>query len=100
MKILIVTVIALVIPAFFLFVLVMGTCGRLASLRRRCLQLAPTGDATAPSEPRFDDSAYRDAVARYEAERNAFPANLISRLFGFGPIDESARTLSRSETRP
>ena len=96
MKILIITVIALVIPAFFLFVLVMGTCGRLSSLRRRCRQLAPTGDATTPLQQRPDDRAYLDAVACYDAARSAFPASLISRLFGFGPVDDSARTASRT----
>jgi hypothetical protein len=98
-KILIISVIALVIPVFFLFVLVMGTYGRLASLRRRCQPKAPPRDATLPLERLHDDRAYLEAVARYDAERSAFPTSLIARLFGFGPIDDSARTASRAESR-
>ena len=98
-KILIITVIALVVPVFFLFVLVMGTCGRLSSLRRRCQQLASARGAT-PLEGRSDDRAYQEAVARYDAERNAFPASLIARLFGFGPVEDRARTASRTDARP
>ena len=100
MKILIITVIALVVPVFFLFVLVMGTCGRLSSLRRRCQQLASARDAMAPLEGRSDDRAYQEAVARYDAERNAFPASLIARLFGFGPVEDRARTASRTDAQP
>lgn len=99
MKLLIITVIALVIPAFFLFVLIMGTYGRLSTLRRRCQQLAQARDAAAPLEPRPDGQAYLEAVARYDEARSAFPASIISRLFGFGPVDDSVRTGSRTDSQ-
>jgi hypothetical protein len=88
-KILIITVIALIVPAFFLLVFVMGTCGNLSALRRRCRQLAAPGDAAAPPGQGIGDTAYRDAIARYDAARSAFPARLIAALFGFGPVDRT-----------
>ena len=90
-KTLFITVIALVIPAFFLFIMVMGTYGRLSALRRRCQQLATPGEAAAQRGERPDDKAYAEAVARYDAARTTFPASLISRLFGFGPVADSTR---------
>ena len=99
MKTLIVTVIALVIPAFFLFILVMGTCGRLSTLRRRCQQLAPTKNAADPLGQRPYAKDYLEAVARYDAARSTFPASLISRLFGFGPVDDSCRTAGMTDSQ-
>ena len=98
MKTLIITVIALVIPVFFLFVLVLGTYGKLATLRRRCRQLAAARDAATRLAQRPDDAAYLEAVACYDAARSAFPASLIAPLFGFGPVEDSARTALRKDS--
>lgn len=92
-KILIITVIALVIPAFFLLVLIMSTHGRLSTLRRRCQQLA----AQRGKQP--DDQGYAEAVARYDAARTAFPASFVSKLFGFGPLDHSTHLVSPEDSR-
>jgi hypothetical protein len=78
-KILFLTIIALVIPVFFLLIFVLGTYNRLAALRNRCR----TG-ATGP-DPDGVAERQRQAVEQYNAARRSFPASLVARLFGFGP---------------
>jgi hypothetical protein len=74
--ILLLSVIASIIPAFFTFVFVHGTKNRLASLRERC-SVAP-------------DSA--KALADYDAARAAFPSSVVARLFGFTAVEANPST--------
>jgi hypothetical protein len=82
-KILILALICSVIPIFFGFVFLHGTKNRLASLRDRC--------RVAPDRAR--------AIAEYESARVAFPASLIARWFGFGPVDSVAQNNSSNAPR-
>lgn len=79
MKILFLTLIALVIPLFFVLIFVLGTYNRLAGLRNRCRASGSAPDQNLVSERQ------REAIKQYDEARRAFPAKLIARLFGFGP---------------
>jgi hypothetical protein len=94
MKLLILTTIALVIPAFFVLVLAMSMVGKLTSLRNRCreirarLQAAPA--ANRPTGPASDPRTHAEfnlAVERYNAARRKFPASLLAVVCGFHELE-------------
>ena len=96
MKLLILTIIVLVIPTFFVFVFVMSTLSRLASLRRRCREFrerseaAPAADS--PTKPVADLRTHEDfdlAAEHYNAARAKFPASLLAALCGFHEMEPS-----------
>ena len=87
MKILILTVIVLVIPLFFILIFVLGTYNRLATLRRRCeVLLREAGNAIDPAAGREE---FHRAIDDYNTARSAFPASVIAGLFGLAPLDAS-----------
>ena len=79
MKILFLTFIALVIPLFFLLIFVLSTYNRLVGLRNRCRASASASNRDLIAERQ------REAIKQYDEVRRTFPANVIARLFGFGP---------------
>jgi len=78
-KILFLTLIALVIPLFFLLIFVLGTYNRLVGLRNRCRTASQNPDRDGITE------SQRQAIEQYDEARRTFPTNMIARLFGFGP---------------
>lgn len=89
-KILFLTLIALVIPLFFLLIFLLSTYNRLATLRRRCLTTAlneaESSDATASLAQR------KQAIEAYNAARTTFPTSVVATLFGFQPEPASETT--------
>jgi len=94
MKLLILTIIVLVIPTFFVFVFVMSTLSKLASLRNRCREIrgrinaAPA--ANSPAGPVVELQARSDfdvAADRYNAARRNFPASVLAALCGFREME-------------
>ena len=82
MKLLIITVVALVIPLFFVLVFVMSTVNKLTSLRQRCLDIRNRADAR--SAPEAQARSEFDVVAeQYNAARRQFPTNLFATMWGF-----------------
>lgn len=61
-----------ILPLFLLLTYVISTRHRLTDLRERCT----TGSDT------------NRARADYDAARRAFPASVVARLFGFGPVGD------------
>ena len=89
MKLLIITIIALVIPLFFVLVFVMSTINTLTSLRRRCLDIRERGNAQ--SAPELQTRAeFNLAAEQYNAARKRFPANLLAMLWGFREVEPLA----------
>jgi hypothetical protein len=100
MKWLILTIIVLVIPTFFVLVFVMGTVNKLTSLRKRCEEArrrAFTGAAEVSGRPSDSGNevvqatgARQDfalAVEEYKAARTRFPVNLLAALWGFRELE-------------
>ena len=94
MKLLFLAIIVLVIPAFFVFVFVMSTVSKLASLRNRCREIrerinaAPA--ANSPTKPVTDLRTHGDfnvAAERYNAVRRKFPGNLLAAMWGFQEME-------------
>ena len=96
MKIIILTVIALIIPLFFAFIFVLGTYNRLAILRRRCQPTPPDTLADGGISSAGGPEKRRRAVEEYNAARGAFPASIIAALFGFAPLEEPGNGQSSS----
>jgi len=97
-KILFLSFIALVIPAFFSLVFILSTHSKLTALRNRCREArerAEAGDAklsvsveSSSSSAAIDaQRAYLAAVENYESARTVFPASLIAMAFGFRGIE-------------
>jgi len=86
MKLLIVTIVALVIPLFFVLVFVMSTINKLTSLRRRCLDIRERADAQSDPESQAR-SEFCLAAEQYNAARNRFPNNFLARLWGFREME-------------
>ena len=82
MKLLIITVVALVIPLFFVLVFVMSTVNKLTSLRRRCLDIRERADPQSAPEPQAR-SEFNVAAKQYNAARRQFPTNLLATMWGF-----------------
>jgi len=89
-KILFLTLIALVIPLFFLLIFVLSAYNRLAGLRNRCRASASASDQSLASEHQ------RQAIKQYDEARSAFPANVVARIFGFGPEQPVSGTVVSS----
>jgi hypothetical protein len=94
MKLLIITIIVLAVPMFFVFVFVMSTVNMLTSLRTRCreiresIQAAPAVDPpTGPVPERQARGEFNLAVHRYNAARTKFPGNLLAALCGFHKME-------------
>ena len=94
MKLLIITIIVLAVPMFFVFVFVMSTVNKLTSLRTRCreiresIQAAPAVDLqTGPVPERRDRGDFNLAAERYNAARTKFPGNLLAALCGFHEME-------------
>ena len=94
MKLLILAIIVLVIPTFFVFVFVMSTLSNLASLRNRCrairerINAAPA--ANSPDGPVVELEGRGDfdlAADRYNTARTKFPANVLAALCGFQEME-------------
>jgi hypothetical protein len=104
MKLLILTVIVLVVPTFFLLVFVISTVGRLTTLRHRCrtirecLEAAPAADLGAQpgSEPPSPGDLMQ-AVDAYNAARRTFPANVLAAVCGFREMELKREQPSRGE---
>ena len=79
MKIFFLTLIALLIPLFFLLIFMLSTYNRLAGLRNRCRAASQNPDRDGITERQ------RQAIEEYDEARRTFPTNMIARLFGFGP---------------
>ena len=93
MKLLILAIIVLVIPTFFVFVFVMSTLSNLASLRNRCREIrerinaAPAANSPAGPVVELEGRSDFDLAAdRYNAARRKFPANVLAALCGFQEI--------------
>jgi len=93
-KLLFITVIALVVPAFFIFVFVMSTVNKLANLRDRCrdarqrIKASSTSMSATPgtSPPEAELKARQDyhfTVEQYNRARRQFPARVLAGLWGF-----------------
>jgi hypothetical protein len=94
MKLLILTIIVLAVPMFFVFVFVMSTVSNLTSLRNRCreiresIQAAPAVDPqTGPVLERRALGDFNLAAERYNAARTKFPGNLLAALCGFHEME-------------
>jgi hypothetical protein len=94
MKLLIVTIIVLVVPMFFVFVFAMSTINKLTSLRNRCreirerIQAAPAANpptALVPDAPTHAD--FNLAAESYNAVRRKFPGNLLWAMCGFHEME-------------
>ena len=89
MKLLFLTIIALVIPLFFVLVFVMSTINKLTILRRRCLDIRERGNSQSAPEPQTRDE-FNPAAEQYNAARRSFPANLVAMLWGFREMESLA----------
>lgn len=99
MKPLILTVIVLVIPTFFVFVFVMSTVSKLTGLRKRCREIRERIGATAAMSPIAANSLpvqevdplrqreFHVAAEQYNAARRRFPSNLLAALCGFHELE-------------
>ena len=94
MKILFISIIALVIPLFFMLVFVLSTYNKLAALRNRCREARDRIEAASlaglPPVPSSLVDATRDYLAaaeNYEAASTGFPASLVALVFGFRPVE-------------
>ncbi len=89
MKILIISIIALVIPLFFLFIFGSSLHSKLTQMRNRCRLAgeraeAIAGDASVPDERKAAALAeFSQATEAYNAARSASAARVVSALFGF-----------------
>ena len=99
-KILFITIIALVIPIFFVLVFVISAFNKLTGLRNRCrdirqlMEAAGTGIPKTPSGPPLAGDAAlqarRDlevAIRQYNAARTQFPASLLASMWGFREME-------------
>jgi hypothetical protein len=86
MKLLILTIIALVIPLFFVFVFVMSTVNKLTILRQRCLDIRERGHTQSVSEAQAR-SDFNVAMEQYNEVRKRFPGKLLARLWGFREME-------------
>ena len=99
-KILFITIIALVIPSFFVLVFVMSAFNRLTGLRNRCREMRQLMEAfggellnTPSGAPLARDAALQarrdlEAVIRqYNAARTQFPASLLASMWGFREME-------------
>jgi hypothetical protein len=86
MKLLIVTVVALVIPLFFVLVFVMSTVNKLTNLRRRCLDIRGRAAVQSAPEPQAQGE-FNLAVEQYNAARRQFPTNLLATIWGFREME-------------
>lgn len=86
MKLLFITIIVLVIPLFFLLVIVMSTVSKLTKLRNRCrelrerVQAAPLAESEGPSD-------FNLAAEQYNAARTKLPAKLLAACCGFHEME-------------
>ena len=94
MKLLILTIIVLVIPAFFVFVFVMSTISNLTSLRNRCREIrertkaAPAANSLAGPVVELQVRSDFDLAAdRYNAARRNFPVSVLAALCGFQEME-------------
>lgn len=99
MKLLILTIIVLVIPTFFVFVFVMSTVSKLAGLRNRCREIrerigaaAAMSAIAANSLPVHEAGSlsqreFHVAAEQYNAARRRFPSNLLATLCGFHEME-------------
>ena len=93
MKLLFITIIALVIPAFFALVFVMSAVNKLTNLRNRCREarqrLNTTPSAATPSSD-LDLKAQQEyllAMEQYNLARKRFPISLLAFLWGFRDVE-------------
>ena len=94
MKLLIITIIVLAIPLFFLFVFVMSMVSKLTGLRNQCreirerIQAAPAENSRTGTvlEPQTHGD-FKLAAERYNAARTKFPGNLLAALCGFREME-------------
>lgn len=113
LKNLFLSLIAVVIPLFFLGLYLSSTWNRLASLRARCRQLrerfqelsrrqddlsVPIASADSGAKAEFAEveeelasvrEAYHDTARKYELGRSGFPGSFLARRGRFGPLEPS-----------
>ena len=84
MKLLFITIIALVIPLFFILVFVMSAVNKLKRLRQQCLDIRECAD-----EPKAR-SDFNFAAEQYNAARRQFPNNFLATMWGFREMEPLA----------